>query len=82
MDDECLNVFQELKLRKKSRFITYKLSSDNRTIVVEKEAKRDAKYDEFATELPDDDCRYAVYDFEYEKSPQEGVRSKIIFIVW
>lgn len=82
MDDACLNVFQELKLRKKSRFITYKLSSDNRTIVVEKEAKRDAKYDEFVAGLPDDDCRYAVYDFEYEKSPQEGVRSKIIFIVW
>lgn len=82
VDDECLNVFQDLKLRKKTRYVTYRLSSDNRAIVVEKVAPLDAKYDDFASELPDDDCRYAVYDFEYEKSPQEGLRSKICFIVW
>lgn len=40
-------------------------------------------YKEFVkNELPEDDCRYAVYDFEYEKSPSEGIRNKICFIVW
>ena len=32
--------------------------------------------------LPENDCRYAVYDFEYERGQGEGVRNKICFIVW
>lgn len=49
---------------------------------MEKIAPLETNYEDFTAELPDDDCRYAVYDFEYEKSPQEGVRNKICFIVW
>ncbi|PJF19339.1 Actin depolymerizing factor [Paramicrosporidium saccamoebae] len=81
VDDECLTVFQDLKLRKKYRYITYRLSDDNRAIIVEKSAT-EGKYDDFAAELPENDCRYAIFDFEYEKSPNEGKRSKICFIVW
>lgn len=40
------------------------------------------KYDDFAAELPDNDCRYAVFDFEYQKPNDEGVRNKICFIFW
>ena len=77
-----MNVFQDLKLRKKYRYVTYRLNDDNRSIVVEKKEDKDAKYDDFVAGLPDDDCRYAVYDFEYQKSADEGMRSKICFIVW
>ena len=67
-------MFQDLKLRKKYRFITYRLSDDNRTIIIEKACTdKDFKYDDFAAGLPDDDCRYAVYDFDYQKG-DEGIR--------
>lgn len=72
----------ELKLRKKFRYIIYKLNEDNTSIVIEKKAESCDKYEEFLSELPEDDCRYAVYDFEFEKSPGEGIRNKICFIVW
>lgn len=75
-------MFQDLKLRKKHRYVIYRLSDDNRAIVVEKVVEKDAKYDDFVAGLPEDDCRYAVYDFEYQKSPEEGSRSKICFVVW
>lgn len=71
-----------MKLRKKHRFITYCLSPDNTAITVERATDKDATYDDFVARLPEDDCRYAVYDFEYEKAPGEGLRSKICFIVW
>ncbi|KAG5456836.1 MAG: hypothetical protein BJ554DRAFT_3309 [Olpidium bornovanus] len=38
-------------------------------------------YDDFIAALPPDACRYAVYDFEYEK-PGEGTRNKICFFAW
>lgn len=82
VDEECLAAFQDLKLHRKFRYVVYCLGNENRKIVVEKSAAPDATFKNFVAELPEDDCRYAVYDFEYEKSPGEGMRSKICFIVW
>jgi cofilin len=38
-------------------------------------------YEKFVAALPKDDCRYAVYDFEYEHE-DGGKRSKILFVLW
>lgn len=72
----------ELKLRKKYRYVIYKLNDDNTSIVIEKKVESCDNYENFLGELPEDDCRYVVYDFEFEKSPGEGMRNKICFIVW
>jgi len=40
-----------------------------------------ADYNAFLEELPDEDCRYAVYDFEFNKG-DEGKRNKICFYAW
>lgn len=92
-----MNNYQELKLRKRFRYIVYKLNDDNTSVVISRseerapgEGNRSADmnkaredYARFVREnLPDDDCRYAVYDFEFEKSPGEGFRNKICFVVW
>jgi cofilin len=60
----------------------YHLGDDNKKIMVEKVMSKEATYEDFLKLLPEDDCRYAVYDFEYRKGEDEGVRSKICFIVW
>jgi len=48
--------------------------------VVEKTSESH-NYDEFVAELPGESCRYAIYDFEYEKG-NDGKRNKIVFISW
>lgn len=53
---------------------------DAKEIVVEKSAET-ATYDDFLECLPENEPRYAVYDFDYEK-PGEGQRSKITFYSW
>jgi len=58
--------------------VIFKVSDDNKEIVVEKTSD-DSDYEAFLKDLPKDDCRYAVYDFEYEK---EGKRSRILFYSW
>ncbi len=80
MDDKCLEVYQDLKLKKKFKYIIYKLADDSSAIVVEKVVES-GKYDAFVAALPKDDCRYAVYDFDFEK-PGEGQRNKICFYAW
>lgn len=38
-------------------------------------------YDDFIAELPPAECRYAIYDYEFEKEGA-GTRNKICFFTW
>lgn len=81
VNDSALQAFNELKLGKKANFIIYKINDAKTEIVVEDEGTTDS-YDTFIGKLPENDCRYAVYDFEYEISSGEGKRSKLVFFTW
>ena len=80
VSDACVDKFQELKLGKKIRYVLYKINNENTEIVVETDAPSSGTYEEFVNALPTDDCRYAVFDFEYTQDG--GVRNKILFVVW
>ncbi|KAF8915340.1 hypothetical protein CPB85DRAFT_1293973 [Mucidula mucida] len=77
---QCLEEFQTLKLGKKTKYIIYRISDDAKEIVVEKTSDS-ASYDDFIADLPEAACRWAVYDFEFEKEG-EGKRNKICFFSW
>lgn len=79
--DESLQAFNDLKLGKKYRFVLYGLN-DNKTEIVVRETSSDESYDAFLEKLPENECLYAVYDFEYEINGNEGKRSKIVFYTW
>ena len=72
-NDLCVDAFQKLKLGKKVKYIIYKLDNDNKNIEVAKTSE-DGDYDNFLAEFPENDCRYAVYDFEYSLASGEGKR--------
>jgi len=77
---ECLTVFQELKLGKKHKYIIFKINKEKTEIVVEKTSTA-TDYDEFLADLPETECRWAVYDLEFEKE-EGGRRNKIVFYSW
>ena len=53
--------------------------SDNKEIVVGKTS--DSKsYDDFVADLPPQECRYGIYDVEYDSG--EGQRNKLVFVTW
>lgn len=79
--DESLTVFNDLKLGKKYKFVIFKLN-DKKTEIVVDETSTAQDYDSFLEKLPEDECKYAVYDFEYEIGGGEGKRSKLIFYTW
>lgn len=81
VNDSCLSAFNELKLGKAHKFVIFSINDAKTEIIVAKSSKSDS-YDEFIGELPENDCRYAVYDFEYDTASGEGKRSKIVFFIW
>ncbi|OIW27465.1 cofilin/tropomyosin-type actin-binding protein, partial [Coniochaeta ligniaria NRRL 30616] len=83
VSQECVTAYNELKLSKKYKYIIYKLSDDNKQIVVD-EASNDKDWENFREKLGavGKGPRYAVYDVEYELASGEGTRNKITFIAW
>jgi len=89
---ECITKYSELKTAKTIKYIIFKLSDDNKEIVVE-DSSADDDWDAFREKLINAKSktksgaltkgpRYAVYDFNYTLSSGEGARSKITFIAW
>ena len=50
-----------------------------KTQIVVEQTSTEQEYDAFLEKLPENECRYAVYDFEYDIGGGEGKRSKIVF---
>jgi cofilin len=80
VDDEVINVFQELKMGHAHRFAFFKLNDDQSKVIVDKKAPPSTTWDQFVSELPPNDCRYAVYDFPYQHDGRDN--NKILFVVW
>ena len=78
---ECLEKFQELKQGKKLAYVIYGLSEDKKSIIVLK-ISDEKDFDKFIGELPEKECRWAVYDFEYTLPGGEGIRNKLTFVQW
>ncbi|MFH8453916.1 actin-binding ADF family protein [Streptomyces fungicidicus] len=76
-----METYQQLKLGKKLKYIIFHLNKENTEIAVEKSSDS-VDYDNFLADLPEDECRWAVYDLEYEKEEGVGKRNKLTFVSW
>lgn len=79
--DDCKLKFLELKAKRNHRFIVFKIEEKIQQVIVEKVGGPDESYDDFAASMPADECRYAVYDFDFTTN-ENCQKSKIFFIAW
>jgi len=63
------------------RYFIYKLDKDTSTVEIEKKGDLTKTYDDFVSELPENDCRYGVIDLEFETNDGRET-SKLVFISW
>jgi len=88
VDESCKQIFDQVKLKKKHRYVTFKI--DEGKIHIDKIGDRDSKYDDFLTDLKqkdgaNDDCRYAIYDYEYiveSQGTEASHRNKVFLAMW
>ncbi|ONK54861.1 uncharacterized protein A4U43_UnF10410 [Asparagus officinalis] len=79
--DHSKMTFLELKRKKLHRYVVFKIDEKKKEVVVEKTGGQGECYDDFTASLPESDCRYAVYDFDFVTD--EGCqKSKIFFVAW
>lgn len=82
VQDNVVAEFNSIKIGHKYQFIQMKLTDDDKEIAIEKTVPdKGCTFDEFVGQLPQDDCRYAVYDFQFDTGTS-GQREQLIFVVW
>lgn len=79
--DDCKLKFLELKAKRTYRFIVFKIEEEQNQVVVEKLGEPTESYEDFCKNLPSDECRYAVYDFDFV-TEENCQKSRIFFIAW
>ncbi|TQE00484.1 hypothetical protein C1H46_013910 [Malus baccata] len=71
----------EMKWKKVHRYIVFKIDEESRLVTVDKVGGPGENYDDLAASLPKDDCRYAVFDFDFV-TVDNCRKSKLFFIAW
>lgn len=79
--EESKEAFLELKRKKVYRYVIFKIDEKRKEVVVEKTGTPAESYHDFTAALPENDCRYAIYDFDFVTS-ENCQKSKIFFIAW
>lgn len=79
--DHSKATFLELQRKKIHRYVIFKIDEKKKEVVVEKTGGPAESYDDFTASLPENDCRYAVYDFDFVTS-ENCQKSKIFFVAW
>eukprot|EP00244_Chara_vulgaris_P015115 TRINITY_DN9989_c0_g1_i1.p1 TRINITY_DN9989_c0_g1~~TRINITY_DN9989_c0_g1_i1.p1 ORF type:complete len:140 (-),score=25.21 TRINITY_DN9989_c0_g1_i1:65-484(-) len=81
VEKECKLRFQELQLKKEFPYITYKIDRRAKTVIVDKLGGEGDGFEDLVAALPENESRYAVYDYDYITT-DNCEKSKIIFIFW
>lgn len=79
VDDEVKKAFDKLKLKPDCRYIQMKITEDKTRVEIEKKGDISESYDDFVNQLPRDDCRFVVLDYNPNKGGDKGV---LVFISW
>ncbi|KAI7754773.1 hypothetical protein M8C21_006648 [Ambrosia artemisiifolia] len=69
-----------LQRKKAHQYVIFKID-EKKNEVVEKTGNPTESYDDFTSALPENDCRYAVFDFDFVTS-KNCQKSKTFFIAW
>ncbi|KAK3732654.1 hypothetical protein RRG08_009335 [Elysia crispata] len=82
--DECMTVFEEVKMKHKWLYIIFRISDDLSHIIVEEKAGHEKTYNDFVMQMKNAEakkqCRYGVFDVRFLQNdvPQE----KLAFFLW
>ncbi|CAA7406918.1 unnamed protein product [Spirodela intermedia] len=79
--DDCKRTFLELQRKKAHRYVVFRIDEKLKEVIVEKTGGAAESYDDFLASLPEDDCRYAIYDLDFV-TEENCQKSKIFFVAW
>lgn len=69
-------MYTEFKTKSQNRYLVWRVDGSGQRVVADLAGLATSSFDDFKQALPDNDCRYAVYDFDYTNADNcQRVRS-------
>ncbi|KAL2610494.1 hypothetical protein R1flu_029067 [Riccia fluitans] len=81
VSEDAIAKYTELRMKKAYRYIIYRIDQQLQEIAVERTGAHEEEYETFKSKLPENDCRFIVYDLDYT-TDDNCHKSKIFFISW
>jgi len=81
--DDCIAVFNKVKLRSSGlQWAVFRVEETEGSVLTDTTGAVGAgDFSSFLAALPANECRYAIYDYEYVNS-EDCVFQKLVFIIW
>jgi len=81
LSSDAVNIFYLVRSKSKYRWVLWRVNDEATEVVIDAVGDPSSTYQDFLDALPQNDCRYGVYDYEFVA--QDGqTHSKIVFINW
>ena len=81
LSQEAVEVFYQMRLKSTYRWVVWKINDAATDVVIERLGAPASTYGEFLAALPEDDCRYAVFDYNFVGADGQE-HSKLVFVNW
>ena len=81
--DADIEEFNNLKMKGLYKVLVLSINNEGNSLQVEFKGDKTFNYDDLKNYLPKDDCRFVIYDFDYEtdeKPPRKT--SKLVLVYW
>mgnify|MGYP000987987029 CR=1 FL=1 len=80
--DEMIETHQQLRMGSTMRWVTFRMSEDWKSVIVDRKAARESTWEEFVKALEDaGDCRYGAFSLDFEQSEGQR-RNKLVSVLW
>ncbi len=81
LSEDAVNIFYLVRSKSRYRWVLWKINDGATEVVIDAVGEPSSTYSDFLHALPENDCRYAVYDYEFVGGDGQ-THNKIVFINW
>ena len=78
---KCVEIYSAMKTKNNCRYLIFRIDDGGQMVVPDSSGPPSSNLADLAEALPENDCRYAVYDFKYVNADSCEFK-KIIFVLW
>ena len=81
VDSSVIEAYTAMKQNKTYRYITMKLTDNNKLIILDKTGETTETYDDFLKILPKNEPRYCMFDYQHTFLDSRKT-NKLVYILW
>ncbi|KAL4425061.1 hypothetical protein ABPG77_001839 [Micractinium sp. CCAP 211/92] len=79
--EDAVNLFYLMRLKATYKWALWQVDDSGQSVIIAAVGDKGSSWDDFLAALPDADCRYGVYDFDFQTADGQTLH-KMVFLNW